>query len=326
MKSIFLALTALTFAHAANAHDANRPDAHAPIGVMADHLHKAGEWMTSYRYGRMAMEQNHVDTNNVSDASVLNNFMVAPTDMDMQMHMFGVMYAPSNDITLMAMLPYIEKSMNHVTRMGGQFSTETDGIGDVKLGALIPVWNSDNQHLHFNAGISLPTGSIDEKDQTPMGYVRLPYAMQLGSGTLDLIPSLTYRYFEEDWSAGAQLHATAHMGRNDNDYRLGNEVGLSTWAAYRFNDVISTSIRLDGRQWGNIDGADSSLNVNMVPTARPDLRGGKRIDGIVGVNLTLPELNHHRFAIEFGTPLYEKLDGPQLSTDWKLTAGWQKAF
>lgn len=326
MKTTLVALTALTLPYVAIAHDSNAPDSHAPIGVMADHTHKKGEWMASYRYSRMAMEQNRTDSNNVSDASVLNNFMVAPTDMDMKMHMFGLMYAPSDSVTLMVMAPYIEKSMNHITRMGGQFKTESRGLGDIKLGALMPLWNTDNQHLHFNAGVSLPTGSINQKDQTPLGFSRLPYVMQLGSGTFDLTPSITYRYFNDAWSGGTQLNATARLGRNDNDYSLGNELALTTWAAYRFNDIISTSLRLDGRQWGNVDGADRSLNVAVVPTARADLRGGKRVDAIVGVNLVLPELNHHRLAIEVGAPLYEKLDGPQLSSDWKLTAGWQKAF
>ena len=32
---------------------AGRPDSHAPIGVMGDHMHKEGEWMVSYRFRYM---------------------------------------------------------------------------------------------------------------------------------------------------------------------------------------------------------------------------------------------------------------------------------
>lgn len=330
MKHILIALTALASSFAtpftAWADKSHRPDAHAPIGVMADHTHKQGEWMFSYRQSHMAMEHNRIGTQNVTDAELLTNFMVAPTDMQMRMHMFGAMYAPKDSVTLMAMLPYTKKSMNHTTRMGGRFQTESEGFGDLKVGALLPLWQQHSQSLHVNAGISLPTGSVNQKDQTPMGMVRLPYPMQLGSGTFDLTPSITYGYSADNWSLGSQLYATARLGRNDNNYSLGDEVGASLWSAYRFNDLISASLRFDGRKWRNIDGADAALNSLVVPTARTDLRGGTRIDGLVGVNLTLPKLNHHRFAIELGTPLYEKLDGPQLSSDWKLTAGWQKAF
>ena len=37
---------------------ATRPDGHAPIGVMGDHFHKQGEWMFSYCYMHMRMEDN----------------------------------------------------------------------------------------------------------------------------------------------------------------------------------------------------------------------------------------------------------------------------
>jgi len=31
-------------------------------------------------------------------------------------------------------------------------------------------------------------------------------------------------------------------------------------------------------------------------------------------------------AIEAGVPLHRDLNGPQMETDWTVTAGWQKAF
>ncbi len=34
-----------------------RPDSHAPLGVMGDHAHGAGELMLSYRFMGMAMEE-----------------------------------------------------------------------------------------------------------------------------------------------------------------------------------------------------------------------------------------------------------------------------
>ena len=62
--------------------------------------------------------------------------MVAPTKMTMEMHMLGVMYAANDDLTFMGMLPYVRLSMDHITRMGVKFTTDSEGIGDVKLSAL----------------------------------------------------------------------------------------------------------------------------------------------------------------------------------------------
>ena len=137
-----------------------RPDGHAPIGVMGDHTHNAGEFMLSYRYMFMDMNGNRIGTNKVSNQRVLEDFMVTPTDMTMQMHMFGLMYAPTDYITLMGMIPYVKKSMNHLTRMGTRFRTETDGIGDIKFTGLIKIFDNYRQRVHLNAGMSFPAPVI----------------------------------------------------------------------------------------------------------------------------------------------------------------------
>ena len=66
----------------------------------------------------------------------------------------------------------------------------------------------------------------------------------------------------------------------------------------------------------------------MVPTARVDLRGGKRVDAVIGLNYLHSSgiLKGNRLAVEFGLPIYQYLDGPQLETDYRLMAGWQFAF
>lgn len=96
---------------------------------------------------------------------------VVPTEMDMQMHMFGLMYAPNVRVTLMGMLPYKENSMRHITYAGpmgtnvlGELTTESSGIGDLKVSALIG----------------------------------------LGSGSYDLIAGLTYQGAQSAWGWGAQ--------------------------------------------------------------------------------------------------------------------------
>ena len=312
------------------------PDDHAPIGVMGDHTHKTGEWMTSYRYSHMKMDGNRSGSSDVSSATVLSNFMVSPLEMTMEMHMFGLMYGYSDNLTIMGMVPYVEKSMDHVNRMGVSFETETKGMGDVKLSGLYTVHDTtDNgakrvgEKVHLNLGLSVPTGSINERDTTPAGYNVLPYAMQLGSGTFDPMLGATYVNKHENWSWGLQANATIRFGENSRDYRLGNEYKASTWVAHNLGDYLSGSLRLEALKWDDIHGADSTLNPMMVPTARTDLRGGERIDALVGINLLNAgdnALKGHRLAAEFGVPIYEELNGPQLSTDYRFTLGWQYAF
>lgn len=311
----------------------SRPDDHGPLGVMGDHTHGAGEFMFSYRYARMRMDGNRDGTKGQSLDDVFREFRVAPKDMDMEMHLFGLMYAPTDWVTLMVMLPWVELSMDHVVGMNGfRFTTKSDGIGDLKLSGLFTVFEDDVHHTHLNAGVSFPTGPLREKDglPTPDGLVegRLPYPMQIGSGTFDLLPGMTYTGKASWLSWGAQALGTIRLDENKNDYRLGNRVDTTLWVAHPWTKWLSTSARVAFHYWGNINGRDDRLDPTAVPTADPNRRGGNRVDLLGGVNLVLPlgPLGEHRIAAEAGFPIHQDLDGPQLETDWRFWVGWQYAF
>ena len=132
--------------------DGARADAHAPIGVMGDHLHPKGGWMLSYRFMHMEMDGNLDGSDDIGATriatTVPNRFFgmprqpptlrVVPKRMSMDMHMFGAMVAPADWVTLTAMASYVEKEMDHVTFRGpkgtaqlGDFTTRSDGFGDL---------------------------------------------------------------------------------------------------------------------------------------------------------------------------------------------------
>lgn len=318
-----------------NKWDPGRPDSHAPIGVMGDHTHSKGEVMLSYRYMRMGMSGNLDGRNNLTPEEVLADFQVTPLRMTTEMHMFGAMYAPTDELTLMVMAPYVIKSMDHLTRMGTNFTTNSEGFGDIRLSGLYKILDRSNQRVHFNAGISFPTGSISERDTTPAGPDQvLPYPMQIGSGTVDLMPGITYLGQAGNWSWGGQGMGTIRLGRNSQDYRLGNQLSLTAWGARQWSKSISTSLRLKGRILGNNTGEDprlapgNLLDPPLIPTIDPELRGGSRLDLLVGFNFLARKgfLKGHRFALEAGLPIFQSLSGPQLENDFTITVGWQKAF
>ncbi len=302
----------------------HRPDGHAPIGVMGDHLHSAGEWMVSLRLMRMHMEGMRNNTSGISNSDVFGQgFLVTPTEMDMDMLMLGGMYAPTDEWTLMLMVPYVSNWMNHETAMGVTFDTESEGLGDVRFTAMRSLYDAGDERVHLNLGVSLPTGSVDERDDTPaMANAKLPYPMQLGTGTFDFLPGITYLGQSGDTSWGAQGTLRFHLGENSEDYKHGNRQNVTGWIAQRLGQDLSGSLRLDFNKWENFHGADPDLNPAMVPTADPDLRGGDRLDALVGLNWN-PGLGGNRLALEAGVPLYQDLDGPNLETDWIVTLGWQ---
>ena len=328
---------------------------HAPIGVMADHRHKKGEWMTSYRYMHMDMSGNRDGDDSLSPedivTTVTNPFAnppmmpptlrVVPTDMPMQMHMVGGMYGLTDRITLMAMGMYVSKEMDHITFQGpmgttrlGEFTTETAGIGDTTIGAIIGLDDGSYEHRQINLGLalSLPTGSIEETDQilTPMGTTpnpRLPYPMQLGSGSFDFKPSLTARSRTGDWSYGAQASAIIRLDENDEGYTLGDVAEATAWLAYEPRPWVSFSGRLKARSVGQIDGDDPLIRA-PVQTADPANHGGETVEALLGINLAGQTgwQKGHRIAAELGLPVMRDLNGPQMETDLTFSLGWQKAF
>ena len=311
--------------------NASRADSHAPIGVMGDHPHEAGEVMLSYRYMTMSMEGSRIGSDPVADADIVSpagGFMITPTRMPMTMQMFGAMFAPSDRITLMAMVPLVSSTMDHITRHGGSFTTESSGLGDIRVGALVGLAEWGNQSLLLNAIAGVPTGSIEQTGVLPISEgreVQLPYPMQLGSGTFDLHPGLTWLGQAGDWSWGAQTNATIRMGRNSRDWALGNKLEGTAWWARGLGRHLSAGLRLVATRTGDIDGMDAAPSVNpaMVPTARTDLRAGTVVEGGLSVNVYIPQASAFRIAAEVLMPLVRNLDGPQLERDLTFVLGLQ---
>ncbi len=326
------------------AHDepwtASRPDGHAPISVMGDHMHAMGEWMISYRFMTMEMEGLLNGSSDINLSSQLGtmrapgNFDMVPVKMSMDMQMLGAMYAISERWTLMGMVNYLDNEMDMIMAMGVMrmqmpMKAVNSGLGDLKLAGLYDLasWDS-GRRIHFNIGISVPTGSIDEKSSdNPLGY-----GMQLGSGTWDFHPAITYLAQTEDYSYGTQLGGIFRIGENDQDYTLGNKIEATIWGARKITDAISASAKLDYSSQDEIDGRDARLNNRnmMMPSPGYSTTSQGRDITTLGLGLNYyfqnGVLKGHRLAAEWETPLDQKVNGVQLELDSIWTLGWQFAW
>ncbi len=236
-----------------------------PIDVLGRHIHPKGEWMVTYQYMGMAMDGNRIGTEEVTVDEVLAGYMVSPTNMSMDMHMAEVMYGLTDRLTLMAMMSYVQLEMDHVTRMGMRFATQSEGLSDIQLMAHWAFYESRRHRFIYFGGLSLPTGSIEERGITPMGNVILPYPMQLGSGTYDLHQGVGYVGSATDWSWGADVHTTLRTGTNSREYTLGNVFRSSAWLARRLTPWAAANVEVLSTNWGNIEGADPSLRPAWFP-------------------------------------------------------------
>lgn len=320
----------------------------APISVMGDHLHPQGEWMISLRSMFMDMDGMYDGSNSVSPASVhAANYLVSPTRMTMQMQMLGVMYAPSDKLTLMAMLPYLQNSMEHVIDPSaamllmanggaGTFETSSSGIGDLKLSALLRLKTQGGHHLHGGFGISLPTGSISQRDIVPGPGGRLsrqlPAAMQPGSGSFDLLPSLTYRYHTDDWVFGAQARGVIRTAKNHHDYHLGHRAEIDAWISACPCSWLSLNAGFGFRWEDQLRGTQADVaqtppmppGSRTVPTAWAENYGGMQFDAVLG--LGIPFAEGHRLGLDLRVPLWQEVNGRRLGQDFTATVGWLSSF
>ncbi|MBT4989477.1 MAG: transporter [Rickettsiales bacterium] len=312
-------------AYANIAGHAKRPDDHAPIGVMRDHVHHKGEFMASYRIGYMKMKNLINGDDDVSNSEALNSYNMIPTEMTMKMHMIGLMYGIGHNFNISVMGSFIEKDMDNYGNMSGAFFRDSQGVGDTKINTSYQFYNNDNIKALFNLAISLPTGDIDESYDGS----RLAYAMQIGSGSYDILPGLSFNKSYNDYSYGGQLNAIFRTDMNDNGYKFGDQYNSTIWAARRINNNYSISTRFNYTKTEAIEGFDNSLTIGMMPTANPALYEREKLELLIGVNFIATNnniMNGNRLALEFGIPIYERVDGPMLASDYRLILGWQQTF
>ncbi|XOV78739.1 MAG: transporter [Aestuariibacter sp.] len=325
------------------------PHSHAPIGVMGDHLHKDGEFMVSYRFMDMAMAGNLQGDNSISNDDIVTTVAnpyanppmspptvrVVPQEMSMKMHMVGMMYAPTDNITLMAMLNYVSNDMQLLTYQGGmgteplgEFITESSGLADSKLSALIGIADDGTHKWHANIGLTLPTGATDEKQEvlTPMGMrmeMRLPYSMQLGGGSYRLSAGLTYTGRYDDVSWGAQFVYDTAMDDADEGYQWGAQSSVTAWLAKQVSGQASLSLRTVYTSSDELSGSDDVI-VAPVTTANPANYGKDLWEIALGTNLVFA--GKHRIAVEYLIPIQQDVNGVQMELDKTLVMGYQISF
>ena len=320
-------------------------DKHAPAGLMGDHLHDPGEFMIEYRYMNMYMHGNRIGTNSVSNAAVLpaapgglvvdgiaTNNGATPTAMTMEMHMVHLMRGLTEDVTVYAMLMLPSLTMDHLrgpmnpAGAGTPFTTHNSGFGDTVIGALVSVYEDEDDDVIANLSCSVPTGEIFRTTTIPTGGAvaqPLPYPMRLGSGTFNARPGLTWKHYFKRSSLGVQLQTDIPIGRNYRGYSVSDTFQLNSWYSHLLTNDLAFSIRLENVWRSNFDGVDANTPDGLISTNVESFRGGYTLN--LGIGL-MALVKGHLLNVEAVPTLYQDLDGVQLETDWSLVVSWSKSF
>lgn len=302
-----------------------------PVGVrFAEPLEDGRSLRVAYRWERIKSQGLAAGTNNLTPDYVRAappaglGYTTTPRSLEVTVHTVEVAYAPHPRITLIAELPFLQKELETVdgTMGGARSQVETQGVGDIGFALVVPFIRKGNERSQIHVGFDAPTGAIRRGgDDT-----RLPYDNQIGNGTWDLEWGWTYRGEYQRLSWGGQATGRHPVGRNGLKYRHGSHFAGTLWGAVRVFDGVSTSFRTEWEKQNNISGFDRTLQPARDPAENAKLRGGERLTLFAGLAIDVPSLAGQRIAFEFGLPVYQRLDGPQLERDWSLTTAFQWAY
>ena len=297
----------------------HRPDFAPPTGVKSPKKMMKNKLMLSYKFGSMEMGCCKRGGKNIPNASIASlGYSMAPTKMSMDMHMFGGMYAFGSNFTMMAMIPYVEKNMEMIKisgmNQGKLHQMQSRGVGDLKILGI-----SQFKKINFSLGLSLPTGEYDEQDHNMMGQLKvLPYGMQIGSGTTDILFGMGRQYFYEDWSLGYQFNATFRTEKNNDKWAYGDEQSLNIWASKNLNSEIGVSTGINFVNKDSIDG-DSIHKLTNSPRWDGKSYNSQTINLTVGLNA---KYGKNRIGFNCGVPVYEHHNAPSPDQDFKCTIGF----
>lgn len=279
----------------------------------------------------------------------MGKFMAAQRSMDMYMvnasagYSFtdrffgGIMFMwKKNDMEMK-----FNSKMTKMTNSPG-YTMKSTGMGDTMLMGKYRLYSDDalvpTSQLSLFLGLSLPTGSISEKNANHPLDVRkgeqLPYGMQLGSGTFDPTFGVLYQGSSSPLWWGVNLTYTPRLYQNSRDYSLGDEYHYDLYAMYQFRYNTLLQLQINGKYQGSIKGEMDELRGGlsgravhgdaasplMTPLWDNGNYGGHQISTTLG--LQWQPFAMHIVDISLGLPLFQRLNGPQLKDDYRLGLTW----
>ena len=325
-----------------------------PMNILGGGIPETHEFRFKISPSFMHMDGLRDGTSAVDGASILGmpamgGYMAAPTEMDMRMLNLSVGYSFSDRVFAGAMFMYQDNDMDMrfnsaMASMTGRpgYTMQSEGIADTMLMFKYRLFADDplvpTRQASLFLGLSLPTGSIDEKNTTHPVMMRqaeqLPYGMQLGSGTFDPSVGLLYQGSRSPWWWGVNGVYTARLYDNQRDYHLGDEFRLDTYAMYQFRHNLLAHLQLNAEYKGRISGemdeyADGSSGrstpndpstMAMTPLWEADHYGGKKLFATAGLQWQPAPL--HVIDLNVGVPVYQNLNGPQLESGYRVMLTW----
>src|SRR3989304_2969845 len=266
----------------------------------------------SLQYEYSQMETIKDGNSNISPDEVINNNWMmggsysVPTKMTMQKMSLVAAYPATEKFQVLGILPYIKNDM--VMRMKNSMGMTmnhtmdtVDGIGDITLIGLYTAYTDapvrPTKRLTLGAGLKTPTGKNNERTSTGslVNYMRAYYPLIL--------------------QANMFYHLTTE---GDEGYEVGDQLSLDLIARYQAANYVNIGLELNGIH--SAEDEDHDGNFSKPATSMVDNTDNTGLDSIFltpGVQIKIPGTGGSA-DLKYQVPVYQKVNGIQQVTDWKV--------
>ncbi len=227
-------------------------------------------------------------------------------------------YAWSSRWGVSLQLPYIQREHHHIHNdpLNGPEPEAWDinALGDVRVVGVYQYANTPQQGtaagLRF--GLKLPTGSTSERNS---GGELAERTLQPGTGTTDLILGAYRHGFwmqgNAAWFAQAQVQQALNSHEN---FRPGSQLNLDTGLSWRTTAQVNALLQLNAHDRGRDHGA----------AAEPEDSGSRMLSLSPGLSVATGSVGRIYAFVQ--VPLYQYVNGTQLTPDWSAVIGWRQRF
>jgi len=232
----------------------------------------------------------------------------------------GLDYTFNPDWSVSATVPVVDRDHLHIHNHRGGQVPETwnfTEVADVRVVGRRQ-WMTERQDTHtlnyygVNFGFKLPTGARDIKNAAGD---RAERTLQPGTGTTDIILGGFYSQVlplsGASWFVQGQWQSATKARE---DYKPGNRLSVDAGYRYEINEAFGIMLQLNALKRSR----DSGLQ------AEPDDTGGKFLFVSPGVSYALTKNAQIYGFVQ--KPIYQYVNGVQLTADWSAVVGVSAKF
>lgn len=312
----------------------------APLGVFGADMPPAGKLVLSIIPQFANLSRTLKGTRTVSSEEVVATtpwfwhptakLRLVPQNVAVASQTVALAYGVTKDFSVVVTAGMIERNLDMLTFRGpagvtrlGMSYTGTAGFADFTASTIYRIYQDEIHRIQVNLGLSFPTGSNhnsftlllpDGSYQTSRAF----YALQPGSGTFDVMPGVVYAGVLGKWSWGVSYRGRLPLAVNPQGYLYGDLHEFNGWGGYTWIKGLTTTFRVNASTQGQIRGLDPMIR-GRAQAANPNFYGGERVELFGGATISgrFIGLDDLTVALEAGLPVYQSLNGPQLSKNWQ---------